>query len=211
MPAGAYRVMDGTGRPTGLERFRYAPGPAGWRYFSTVDTEDPEPHRESIDLVVDSAWSPVRLRVDTGSHELVLAAEGDRLSGIRDGERLEIPWHPGIDLDYLSPAFNAVTATRLETSIREGSEIEVVYAAPVTLEPTMERQRYERLGVEEADTPVGRFEARRWRFTALSSGWTRDLWLAGDLVVAFEGLFELVEYDPGPGGPGTSHTEGSPA
>lgn len=33
------------------------------------------------------------------------------------------------------------------------------------------------------------------------TGWTRSLWVAGDLVVSYEGLFELAAYEPGQSGP----------
>jgi hypothetical protein len=49
-------------------------------------------------------------------------------------------------------------------------------------------------------TPVGTFDATRWRYTALSSGWTADLWVAGDVVVKYERLFDLEWYDPGASG-----------
>src|SRR3990172_2897030 len=55
------------------------------------------------------------------------------------------------------------------------AEIEVVFLRAVTCESTIERQRYELLGNEEVAAPAGRFVARRWRYTALSSGWSRDL------------------------------------
>lgn len=196
MPAGRYTVMDGDGRPVGTEDFRCAPGPAGWRYFAEIQTSVPEPHREIVDLVVDEAWRPIRTRLDTGSHELLLQAEGDRLVGYRDGEAIQTPWGPDHHLDYLSPAYNAVTAMRLEAS----AEIEVVYLLPVTCEPTVVRQRYELLGEEEVETPVGRFAARRWRYTALSSGFTRDLWTAEDVLVAYDGVFRLDDYEPGASG-----------
>jgi hypothetical protein len=77
----------------------------------------------------------------------------------------------------------------------------VVYLEPVTCEPRDERQRYELLGRDDVATPVGVFEAVRWRYTSLSSGWTGDLWLAGDVVVRFEKLFELDQYEPGASGP----------
>jgi len=41
----------------------------------------------------------------------------------------------------------------------------------------------------------------RWRYTALSSGWSRDLWIAGDVVVRHDGLYELESYEPGASGP----------
>ena len=42
-------------------------------------------------------------------------------------------------LDYFTPATNAITCRRLS----ETTEIDVVYLEPVTLEPTVVRQRYE--------------------------------------------------------------------
>jgi hypothetical protein len=197
MPTGRYTVMDGDGNAVGTEDFRCARGPAGWRYASDIRTTEPEPHAETVDLAVDTAWSPVRLRIATGRHEIVLRREDDRFAGIRDGGPVEVPWRPGRDLDYLSPAFNAVTTNRL----RRSSAIEVVFLEPVTCLPRPEPQRYELIGDEEVGTPVGTFLARRWRYTALSTGWTRDLWVAGDVVVRYEGLYELVWYEAGGSGP----------
>lgn len=197
MPTGRYAVMDGDGNTVGTEDFRCAPGPAGWRYFSEIQTTEPEPHGEAVDLVVDTAWRLVRARIATGRHEIRLLREGDVLEAIRDGEPIPMPWRPGLDLDYLSPAFNAVTANRLQHT----SDIEVVFLEPVTCRPRLEPQRYELLGLEEVETPVGTFDARRWRYTALSTGWTRELWVAGDVLVHYEGLFELVWYEAGASGP----------
>jgi hypothetical protein len=196
MPIGRYVVMD-AGRPVGTEEFRCAPGPAGWRYFSQIETILPEPHREVVDLVVDGSWRPVRLRIDTERHRLDLVADGDRLTGRRDDRPLDLEFGPNVELDYLSPCFNVVTATRLG----RGAEIEVLYLEPFTCEPVQERQRYQHQGGEEVDTPVGRFSAERWRYTSLRSGWSVSFWLAGDVVVAYEGLFTLEEYEPGPRGP----------
>jgi hypothetical protein len=194
---GRYDVLAEAGRPVGTEEIRCAAGPAGWRWFSEIETVVPEPHRETVDLTVDGAWRPVRLRIRTGAHEAVLAVDGDRLVGRRDGEPVDLPFGPASELDYLTPACNAVTATRLGRS----AEIEVVYLDPYTLAPSLVRQRYELEGPDEVATPVGRFEATRWTYTSLDSGWTARFWLAADLVVAYEGLFELKELEPGPGGP----------
>ncbi len=194
---GRYTVMDGDGSPIGTEEFRCAPGPMGWRYFSDVQTSVPEPHHEVVDLTVDAAWRPVRTRIATGSHEILLSAGADRLVGFLDGRAVETPWGPDHHLDYLSPAYNAVTVNRLAGT----EEIEVVYLDPVTCQPTIVRQRYELLGNDEVATPVGRFAAARWRYTALSSGWSRELWAAADVVVRYDGLFELEWYEPGASGP----------
>jgi hypothetical protein len=196
MPLGRYTVMDGDEKPVGTEDFRCAPGPMGWRYFSDVVLTDPEPRHEIVDLAADVGWRPARTRIDTGTHEILLIAEAGRLSGFRDRRPIEVPWGPDTELDYASPAFNAVTANRLE----ETAEFDVVFLEPHTCEPVLERQRYELIGDEDVDTPVGRFAARRWRFTALSTNWTRDFWVAGDVVVRYEGLYELETYEPGASG-----------
>jgi hypothetical protein len=197
MPVGRYTVQDGDGRPVGTEEFRCAPGPSGWRYVATIATSDPEPHREVVDLVVDDGWRPVRVRIDSGDHQALLSVEGDRLTGHRDGEPIEMPFGPEVEIDYLSPCFNAVTARRLDRT----EEIDVVYLEPVTIEPGRARQRYERGDEGDVNTPVGRFRARKWTYTSLDSGWSRPFWMAGDIVVRFQGLFELEEYEPGSSGP----------
>lgn len=198
MPVGTYRVMDGTGEAVGTEEFRAAAAPAGWRYFSSIQTEVPDPHREVVDLTVDRAWQPLRLRIHTGAHELLVAArDGGGMTGIRDGRPIELEAGEQTHLDYLSPCFNAVTAARLTGT----AEIDVVYLEAVTCEPVQERQRYELEGEDEVETPVGRFRAARWRYTALRTGWSRPLWVTDGIVVAYEGLFELVAYEPGQTGP----------
>jgi hypothetical protein len=63
------------------------------------------------------------------------------------------------------------------------------------------RQRYELRQREIVDTPAGRFVAARWRYTAIRSGWTSELWVAGDVVVRYDRAFELIAYEPGPTGP----------
>jgi hypothetical protein len=194
MPAGMYRVMDGEGNPRGTERFRCAPGPAGWRYFSEIETRDPVPHRETVDLTVDSGWRPVRLRVDTGEHALQAVPQGDRLAVVLDDRELSLDWGPEVEFDYFSPCFNAVTANRLGDA---GAEIAVAWFDPYTCEPRGMRQRYERLEEGSVTTPVGTFDAVRWRYSSIPDAFTRDIWVAGDLVVDYPGVFELIEYEPG--------------
>lgn len=197
MPIGTYRVMDGEGREVGTEAFRTARAPAGWRYFSTIDTSVPDRHTETVDVVVADDGSIVRVHIDTGTTSVLLAPEGSAMVGSRDGEPIELPWGPDVHLDYLSPVFNSITAALLD----EIAEIDVLYLDPVTCAPRRVRQRYEWLGEERVVTPVGTFEAGAWRYTALGSGWSRLLWAAGDIVVAYEDLFQLIEYDPGQTGP----------
>ena len=197
MPEGTYTVMDGHGHTVGTEEFRAGRAPAGARYVSRIETDVPTPHAESVDLILGEDGRPVRLHVWTGEHELTLSAADGRLVGTLDEEPLDLPWGPDDHLDYLSPCFNAVTANLLVAT----TEIDVNYLDPVTCTPRRMRQRYELLGDQEVATPVGRFEARCWRYTALSSGFTKRLWVAGDIVVAYEGVFALSAYEPGQSGP----------
>jgi hypothetical protein len=191
-------VIGDDGSPVGSETFRCAPGPAGWRYVSEVDTDEHGPHRATVDVAVDAAWRIARFRVQTEQgHQLLLEPRGGSLVGYRDGQPLTLPWADGDHLDYLTPATNLITCRRLEGT----TEIDVVFVDPFSLEATRDRQRYQLLGPDQVDTPAGRFEATRWRYTALMSGWTSELWVAGDVVVRYDRIFELTEYDPGSTGP----------
>jgi hypothetical protein len=197
MPTGDYTILGEDGSVVGAEHFRCAPGPVGWRYFSEIDTTEPVEHHEIVDVAVDADWRPVRLRIDTGAHDLLLEADGDRLTGFRDREPIETPWHPEMHLDYLSPAFNVVTCRRLTAT----TEIEVVFVDPYTLEPRVVRQRYELHGEEQVETQVGAFTADRWTYTALDSGWNSELWCAQDVIVRYDRLFRLERYEAGANGP----------
>lgn len=197
MPTGRYAVWGRSGTVVGTEDFRCAPGPMGWRYVSEIERDEPSVHRETVDVTVDASWRIVRASIQTGSHAIRLEPSGGALAGVRDGEEIELPWGPEVHLDYLSPAFNAITAQRLDGT----REIDVVYLEPVTLEPTRMRQRYELARREIVDTPAGRFLAVRWRYTALVTGWTGDLWVADDVVVRYDRAFELISYDAGSSGP----------
>jgi hypothetical protein len=199
MPVGRYTILADGGEPVGTEEFRCAPGPMGWRSFSEVETSQPTQHHETIDVAVDASWHIARVRIATGEHEILLEPRegGTVLAGSLDGEPIQVPYGPEFHLDYCTPVANAITARRLLAT----AELDVVYLEPVTLQPSLVRQGYERIGDEPVATPVGTFEAIRWRYTDLGSAWTADLWVAGDIVVRYEHLFELAWYDPGASGP----------
>jgi hypothetical protein len=197
MSVGRYTIIGDDGSPVGTEVFRCAPGPLGWRYVSDIETVEHGAHRETVDVAVDAAWRIARLRIETGEHSVLLEPRERALAGSMDGEPVEFAWGPDDHLDYLTPVTNLITTRRLTGT----AEIDVLYLAPVTLEPSRVRQHYERVGVDTAETPVGRFEATRWRYTALDSGWTSDLWVAGDVVVRYDRIFELVDYEAGATGP----------
>jgi hypothetical protein len=197
VPSGRYAVRGRGGDVVGTEDFRCAPGPMGWRYFSEIHRDEPTPHGEIVDVAVDDGWEIVRARIETGGHSIALEPRDRSLTGIRDGEPIQVAWGPAMHLDYLTPAMNAITVKRLSVT----TEIDVVYLEPVTVEPTIVRQRYELLGRDDVETPVGGFESQRWRYTAVDSGWTSELWVADDVVVRYDRAFELIAYDPGASGP----------
>src|SRR5437899_5841354 len=177
MPSGRYVVLGKGGEPEGEEAFRCAPGPAGWRYVAEITGAG----EGAVDLVADAGWNVVRVLFRSPGGELLL----------------ERPWRTDLHLDVFSPVTNVVSTRRIAGT----ADIDVLYVERETLETSLVRQRYELLGDEPVQTAVGRFTATRWRFTALASGWTSDLWIAGDVVVRYERLFELTQYNPGSTGP----------
>lgn len=188
MPSGLYRLPDG-----GTEQFRCAPGPVGWRYFSTVQRDG---GTTNVDLSVDASWRPVRVRIQTPEHHVLLSARGS----ILDNEPLDVSLD-AVAVDFPSPCFPLATARHLG----DGGEIDAVSLDPETLRPSTERHRFEAGDDdEEIMTPVGRFVARIWRHIAPRPHFSRALWIAGDVVVAGDGV-ELAAYDPGGQGPHAVH------
>jgi hypothetical protein len=193
VPSGRYDVIGDDGSPEGEESFRSAPGPAGWRYVADITGAG----AGAVDLVADAAWNVVRARFRSPAGELLLETHGDRIVGVRNDETLEFLWRPELHVDVFSPVTNLASTKRL----RGTQEIEVLYVDRDSLNITFTTQRYELLGDEPIRTAVGSFEATRWRFVALDSGWTGDLWVSGDVVLRYERTFELAAYEPGATGP----------
>jgi hypothetical protein len=194
VPAGQYRILDEHGDRIGTEAFRSAPGPVGWRYFSTVVTPEGQ---GNVDLSVDAAWKPVRVRVQSGAHHTLLLVRGDALTGVRDDEEVSHPIEATTDIEYPSPGFLAAAARRH----RETVEVPALALDPATLQPLPEIHRYELIGPERVETSVGTFEATHWRFIAPRPRFTRSFWVAGDVCVAAEGLYELFAYEALSNGP----------
>jgi hypothetical protein len=173
----------------------------GWRYFSEQITEYPSPHRAIVDVAVDRDWRLARLRIQAGDHELLLEPTGpDLLTGFRDRRPIEVPYGPGYHVDYLTPATNAITVRR-SAGATAPLELDVVFIEPLTLVPRAVRQRYGPGATATVETAAGRFEATRWEYRSLEDGWTGELWVAGDVVVAYPEVFVLETYDPGASGP----------
>lgn len=195
MPAGQYQIF-GDDDVVAMEAFRSAPGPAGWRYFSTVSWMDGT--TGNVDLSVNASWEPVRVRVQAGAHHTLLMVRGPAVNGVLDDEEVSLPYESSMSIEFPSPAFLAATARRLGS---ETAELEVLALDPETLRAHRETHRYEFVGAEAVETPVGTFEAQRWHFIAPRPRFSRSFWVAGDVCVAAEDLYELVTYEALANGP----------
>jgi hypothetical protein len=131
------------------------------------------------------------VRIQTPSHHLVLSAR----ASILDDEQIDVSLD-GAAVDFPSPCFPLTSARRLGGS----GELDTLVVDLDTLHISTETHRYEIGDEEEITTPVGRFVARAWRHVAPRPRFSRALWIAGDVVIAGDGL-ELSAYDPGGRGP----------
>ncbi|MEX2421192.1 MAG: hypothetical protein WD670_05175, partial [Actinomycetota bacterium] len=154
---------------------------------------------EIVDLSVDADWRPRRLRIGSGEHHLILQFAGGSFVGARDDEQLQLAQL--VDVGYRSPGFAATTANRLLHEGIVSADLEITQVAASTLELGTSRQRFERLGDEVVTTPVGRFDATRWRHTDLDSEVAGEFWTGGAIILAYPGVLELREYDPVGAGP----------
>ncbi len=191
-PAGRYTILDADGSPAGSEDFRSAPGPAGWRYFATVAAAGGP---ALVDLAVDAAWRPVRVRIESEAGRTLLnASPQGHLRGVLGDAPGEVPLGERL-LHYPSPGF----LVAIMRAPDRGTSLDVTALDPDTWRLAEERWAVERSDDEALDTPVGRFVAERW--TIETRSWRRVVWLAGDMVAAEEGRLELADFEPGPAGP----------
>jgi len=177
VPAGSYRLL----RRNGIETFRCAPGPAGWRYFATASFELGS---ERIDVTVDAAWDPVRVMIETAAHQLVISRRG----AVLDGAPVEADL--AAQIEHPSPAFSIVLANRLT----EPGAHDTLVIDPATLAISRESRLIESIGDEVVATPCGKFAARTFardgnRFS-----------IARDICVAAPGV-ELATYEALSNGP----------
>ena len=198
MPSGRYSVRGRSGEVVGTEDFRCAPGPMGWRYVSEIEREEPTLHRETVDVVVDASWRVVRARIETGAMRSSWSRGDGVLAGIRDGERIEVPWGPESHLDYLSPAFNAITAQRLTDTSGDRRRLPASRSRSI---PSRCASATSSFAVRTSTRRAGKYFSAKWHYTALASGWESDLWVAEDVVVRYDRAFELISYERGATGP----------
>jgi len=97
-------------------------------------------------------------------HERPLGADRWVAASCHDEKELAHAAAIGVDFAVLGPVLPPRSHPGLAALGWAG-----VYLEPVTLEPSVLRQRYELVGDERVETPVGAFDSTRWRFTALGS------------------------------------------
>ena len=201
MPSGRYAVRGRSGDVVGTEDFRCAPGPMGWRYVSEIQRDEPTPHRETVDVVVDASWRIVR---DEDRDRVALdpprAARRTHSKGSETGTRSR--WRGDRRCTWTTSrrpstrsrrtdwdgATDAQTSTSSSSSPSRSSRSRCVSGTSCSDGNTVE-------------TPPGTFLAARWRYTALATGWTSELWVADDVVVRYDRAFELISYEAGASGP----------
>lgn len=188
MPRGTYAIVR-DGDEVAVESFSSAPGPMGWRYYSTVAHVDGGLDR--IDLSVDARGRAVRARIETAEHELMIVVRGEGLGAVRDGNTVELDHPAGMPLSYPSPGFYAVALHRLDAGINDV----VLSIDPETLEVAPQPRAAELLGEAPVATPAGAFDARRWRVDG------REVTIADTVVLTVEDLAELRTYERGASGP----------
>jgi len=191
VPRGEYAIIDHSGRQVGSETFTSAPGPMGWRYYATVQRFGPEPRTERLDVSVDAHGRPVRIRIETRDHSALLVVRGGTLEGMRDAEPVSVPWSAGVGVEYASPGFFAVALHRLGST----TERDVIVLDQDTLEPRRSKRRFELVREGPVTSKAGIFDARTW----LLGG--RTVSISGNVLVADDGPFQLIAYEPGESGP----------
>ncbi|HSV66105.1 MAG TPA: hypothetical protein VLJ59_09410 [Mycobacteriales bacterium] len=193
MPRGRY-LVDGR-----VEAFACAAGPAGWRYTSTgVDGAGAVGAGAvvtAVDLTLDSVGRQVRVELRHGPWLLRGGLEGTTLRWVRDGVE-----HSAAAAGFAanSPGFLVAIARLLRITpgqARRTRLVEVTGPALATRTVDVEWRCRE---VTTYDTDLGPLTVTRYDVVPLDTGQRRAVHLAGDVVVAADGV-ELVELDSPPG------------
>jgi len=169
------------------ERFTCAPGPAGWRL--TASRSD----GASFDVTVDRAGRPVRVELRAGSHVVRGGLVGrDRLGWVRDGVEAS-----AVAVGFAGDGVGwwAVAGRALLPVLRTGTPLRrrVVRVSGPSLAALTVEERWELLGVQVHEgLPVAAL-----RVTDLGTGEAVSLHLAGDVVVAGDGV-ELLSLETPP-------------
>ncbi|MCD0451205.1 hypothetical protein LO762_18670 [Actinocorallia sp. API 0066] len=179
MPRGAY-LRTATGA---REEFQCAPGPAGWRYVAP-----------GVDLTVDSRWRPVRLELRTPDWTLRGGCAGREVLWVR-GDREHTAEAHGFLGE--SPGFLVAVARSLRLEAGGSADVPLVVIEGAALATRLVAQRWSLLSVDTHETDLGPLPVEHWRAADLQTAEARDFHLAGDVVLAADGLeLESLESPP---------------
>jgi hypothetical protein len=208
MPRGRYAFHDTHDHtPLGDEHFSCATGPSGWRYTARTTAADGT-DSGSVDLTTDALGRPIRLELRAGGWQV----RGAALNGVT---WVRAPLTPAATDAALaregtehaqgftgtSPAFLVATARllRLEPGAPAARVRLIALTSPV-LAPRTVDQSWSLVDRTAHPTDSGPLVVDEYQVSALDTGETHTVHLAGDVVLAAPGT-ELEELDspPSPG------------
>ncbi|MFF4384980.1 hypothetical protein ACIQI7_37775 [Kitasatospora sp. NPDC092039] len=202
MPNGRYSLHDSHDHLLlGEERFSCAPGAAGWRYVSKTYAPDGRV-LGSTDLTLDSRARPLRMELRAGGWQ-VRGGAVDGVAWVRTdaadpgGEHATEGHDRAHAFTGRSPGFLVATARLLR--LREGASARVrlvAFTEPVLAPRTLD-QGWLLEGVDTHETDEGPLLVERYQVADLETGEQQVVHLAGDVVLAAEGI-ELEELESAP-------------
>jgi hypothetical protein len=194
-----FTLLDGDGRPAGIEDLEVDTGPDEVVVSSRIEAGPPYPDEVLLDWHLDEDLQTRLLHIASRDrwgvlHELEAAVTGNGMLAHRIGpdgpSQVELGWGPDAEFNHLSAAFSEVILMR---SARRDASTRVVSAVILTtdeLEPVVARQRYRLLG----ESPDG---VREYECLTLDSG-RRDVLRVSPagVLLEYRGLLQLVAVEP---------------
>ncbi|RMI30235.1 hypothetical protein [Streptomyces triticirhizae] len=205
MPQGRYSISDPEdGTPLGEERFRCAPGPAGWRYTGELTAPDGAP-RLDTDLTLDALGRQLRVELRAGGWQLRGGAL-DGLTWVRmdaagttaDEGNARAAAFSGPSPGFLVAVARLLRLGRDPEAERPGSaRVRLVTVTPPALATRTRDESWTHLGSETHPTDSGPLIVDAYEVADLETGERHTVHLAGDVVLAAPGV-ELEELDSPP-------------
>lgn len=180
MPSGSY-LLSGREGVWAREDFRCGPGPAGWRYVGERTDPATGAALGRVDLTLDAAGRAVRLLVTGGGWELRGGAAGpDVLWRRGEDERTE----RAAGFTGTSPAYAVACVRLLALAVGDRRRVRLVAVTEPALATRVVDEGWTLTGVDSHDG----LEVARHEVADLTTGERRVVHLAGDVVVAADGV-----------------------
>ncbi|WP_460369266.1 hypothetical protein [Actinocorallia lasiicapitis] len=143
---------------------------------------------------MDSRWRPARLQLAVGERVVRGGSAGREMLWVRDGREFAAE---AFGFVGESPGFLIAVARSLGLAAGGSRDVALVEFAGESLAARTVRQRWTFGGVERHETDLGELPVEAWTVTDLETAEERGFHLAGDVMVAGEGI-ELVELESPP-------------